>query len=280
MLDVVIKAPPEKVAEMVDSFRSSEAAGDNAVQISQLRLPQAYQRGGWPGGGPGGHHHYTPPGVGSGPGGAGLRSRELPRSKYTSSFLRQLRVLCGRLLRNAYRHPVHLWLNFAATLATFLALGVVFRDVDVDTGGIQNRLGALFFTLLYLSLMSLGSLPVWTEDRLLFLRERAAGAYGANAYFVAVVLFDLLPLRVLPPLLFYAPYRLIGLRPGLLYFARAYAALVAANVAAATCCMMIGIATRNNALANGLGSFVILLSALLGARAPFPRQSSVFPLFL
>ncbi len=49
--------------------------------------------------------------------------------------------------------------------------------------------------LLYLSLSSLSSLPVWRDDRLVFTRERAAGAYGTAAYFTSVVLFDFLPLR-------------------------------------------------------------------------------------
>jgi hypothetical protein len=40
--------------------------------------------------------------------------------------------------------------------------------------------------LLYLALMGLSSLPIWREDRLLFMRERAAGAYGTPAYFTAV----------------------------------------------------------------------------------------------
>jgi hypothetical protein len=55
-----------------------------------------------------------------------------------------------------------------------------------DTGGIQNRLGVLFFALLYLSLMTLSSLPVWREERLLYVRERDSGAYGTGAYYIAV----------------------------------------------------------------------------------------------
>ncbi len=34
--------------------------------------------------------------------------------------------------------------------------------------------------------MGLSSLPIWADDRLLFLREREAGAYGTAAYFTAV----------------------------------------------------------------------------------------------
>ena len=41
------------------------------------------------------------------------------------------------------------------------------------------------------------------------------GAYGTCAYFTSVVLYDLLPLRLLPPLFFVAlSYPMIGLRPG------------------------------------------------------------------
>ena len=54
----------------------------------------------------------------------------------------------------------------------------------------------LFFLLLYLSLMALSSLPIWRDERLLFMRERAAGLYNTPVYFTAVVMFDLLPLRV------------------------------------------------------------------------------------
>jgi hypothetical protein len=42
----------------------------------------------------------------------------------------------------------------------------------------RYSMGSLFFMMLYLTLMSLSSLPVWREDRLLFLRERANRVYG------------------------------------------------------------------------------------------------------
>ena len=51
---------------------------------------------------------------------------------------------------------------------------------------------SMFFIVLYLGLASLSSVPVWNENRLLFLRERASGAYSTFAYFTSVVLFDML----------------------------------------------------------------------------------------
>ena len=44
-------------------------------------------------------------------------------------------------------------------------------DCVACTGGIQNRFGSLFFILIYMSVMSLSSLPLWMEDRLLFIRS-------------------------------------------------------------------------------------------------------------
>jgi len=85
-------------------------------------------------------------------------------------YLLQLRVLSTRLMRKLYRHPFLILVNFIATLVTAVALGLIFRNAGVDTGGIQNRLGCLFFMLLYLSMMSLSSLPIWRAEKLLFIR--------------------------------------------------------------------------------------------------------------
>lgn len=57
------------------------------------------------------------------------------------------------------------------------------------------------------------SLPLWREERALFLREQASGVYSTTAYFLTVVFFDIIPLRILPPCMFTAiSYPLIGLQ--------------------------------------------------------------------
>ena len=43
-------------------------------------------------------------------------------------------------------------------------------------------------------------------------RERDAGTYGTPAYYTAVLLFDMVPMRVIPPLFFaLSSYWMIGL---------------------------------------------------------------------
>ena len=54
-------------------------------------------------------------------------------------FAVQLKVLSVRLMRNAYRHPFLIALNFLATLAAAVGLALIFHNTGTDTGGIQNR---------------------------------------------------------------------------------------------------------------------------------------------
>ena len=185
-------------------------------------------------------------------------------TRHRPSFLLQLRVLCGRQLRSLARSPMLLWLQYGATLAVALLVGLVFRNAGMDTPGIQARLGVLFFILLFLSLSSLGSLPAWHDNRLLFIRERAAGAYGAVAFFASTVLTDLLLLRVLPPTFFgFITYRMVGLHPCSLCLARFVSTLVLSNISASLFSLAVGIACPSVAVANVAASLFFLASALL-----------------
>lgn len=62
-------------------------------------------------------------------------------------------------------------------------------------------------------------------------RERASGVYGTPAYFTATVLFDLIPMRVLPPCFFAAAtYWMIGFRPGMWHLLTFLLLLVLSNM--------------------------------------------------
>lgn len=199
--------------------------------------------------------------------------------KYQPSFILQLQVLAERLARQSRRHPLLFALNASAALIMSLGLGAIFYDTGRDTGGIQDRFGSLFFTLLYLSLSSLSSLPVWRDDRLIFLRERSSGCYDTLAYFIAVVAFDILPLRLLPPALFsILSYPMIGLRSGFVPWCKNLLALTLHNIASAALSMAIGAAIPSSVAASNMaGSLVILGSSLLGG---FLLSRSQMPLLL
>lgn len=93
---------------------------------------------------------------------------------------------------------------------------------------------------------------------MLFLRERDAGVYGTTSYFLSILLFDLIPLRVLPPILFsLISYRLIGLHEDCAAcILRFTLVIVLTNVVATLMSMMIGAASPSSAIANTVGSMV------------------------
>mmetsp|Transcript_4168 Transcript_4168/g.18720 ORF Transcript_4168/g.18720 Transcript_4168/m.18720 type:complete len:765 (+) Transcript_4168:1000-3294(+) len=265
MLDTVLRASDEDVRRMIDDYRRSDILRDDEERVASLiraaeeRTIEGSRGVAMGSRGAGGRHG----------GGGARKSRE---ERYHAPFWRQMRLLCGRLLRNMYRHPFLLTVHFTAAFVVALGTGAVFWQVGSNQGGIQNRMGSLFFVLLYLTLMSLSSLPVWREDRLLFLRERASGAYGTDAYFTSMVCFDIFILRVLPPVFFTViTYPMVGLHHSsedpmatvwcLVWFT---VVVVLTNVAASALCMAIGIVTPSNAVANVCGLLVLLVSVLCG----------------
>ena len=247
VLDTVLRSSDEDVRAMVTAFRDSETRASDRAFLASLTARAA----------------------GRGDTRAPLGSRVFfsgRGSKTTAPFSKQLRLLCGRLLRKLFRHPFLIGVHFLASFTTALGVGFIFMRVGADQAGIQNRLGALFFVLLYLTLMSLSSLPVWREDRLLFLRERNDGVYGVDAYFASALLFDVLPMRVLPPFFFgLTTYAMIGLNEGTeVSLVTFVLVLVFTNVCATCMCMAIGAAAKSVAVANAVASLCFLVATLFG----------------
>lgn len=113
--------------------------------------------------------------------------------------------------------------------------------------------------------MSLSSLPLWHDDRLLFVRERASGAYGTTSYFIANMLFDVIPMRVLPPCFFALfTYWMIGYHASTLAVLRLLFIVILCNIAASTFSLAIGASIDSTSMANLVASLFILMANLLG----------------
>ncbi|CAI4214530.1 unnamed protein product [Parascedosporium putredinis] len=120
--------------------------------------------------------------------------------------------------------------------------GYLFYGITDDIAGFQNRLGF---------------------ERLLFVRERANGYYLPVTYFAAKVLFDIVPLRIIPPLLMGSIiYPMTGLVADFEHFYKFILILILFNLAAAAICLFIGIVCKDHGVANLIGSLVMLFSLL------------------
>ena len=116
-----------------------------------------------------------------------------------------------------------------------------------------------FFTLALFGFSCLSSLSLFANERILFMRERANGYYSPLTYFCAKVLFDILPLRVVPPMMFGAiVYGLVGLVPTVPAFWKFMLVLVMFNLTTASLVLWLSVAFETVGVASLVGTLVML----------------------
>ncbi|KAH7133412.1 hypothetical protein B0J13DRAFT_451127 [Dactylonectria estremocensis] len=178
-------------------------------------------------------------------------------------YLRQFIILSQRTWKNLYRNPMLMLTHYAIAIVLAVFSGYLFYGLTDDIPGFQNRLGLFFFLLALFGFSTLTSLTVFATERLLFVRERANGYYSPATYFAAKVLFDIVPLRIIPPILMGSIiYPMTGLVADSTHFFNFITVLVLFNMAAAAVCLFIGIVCKDGGVANLIGSLVMLFSLL------------------
>lgn len=241
---------PPKLAELVESYSSSSIAagirGDIDEQIEASR-----------------HHQQN----GRGNGGAAMADVEeadkVLRSHQKASLFTQLLILSGRSFKNLYRDPQLMLAHYTLSLLLGIFVGVLFWSVTNDIAGFQNRLGLCFFTLALFGFSTLTSLGIFASERQLYVRERANGYYSPVTYFFAKLLFDNLPLRVVPPLLFGPTiYFTVGLVPQVAKFWIFVFTLILFSLATSSIVFFLSISVKNTGVASLIGTLVMLISLL------------------
>jgi len=128
----------------------------------------------------------------------------IPQGDRSPGFFVQLDALSARHCTVALRHPLLIWVNLVSTLIISILCGFAFwqtgKNNALDSGVLQ-RVGLLFFLMLIFMLSSLINIQMWHRERLLYFQESAAGCYGPLSFLLAKLLFDAIPLRVVPSLL-------------------------------------------------------------------------------
>ncbi|KAJ1650668.1 FAD-dependent urate hydroxylase [Dispira simplex] len=182
-----------------------------------------------------------------------------------SSWATQFTILADRTFKNLYRDPLLLVAHYLVSLFLAVLCGLLFYQVTDDISGFQNRMGVFFFMCALFGFSCLTSLQTFATEKILFMRERANGYYAPATYFAAKVVFDIFPLRVIPPLLLGCiVYPMVGLVPGMANFSKFILVLVLFNLAAASICLCLGIIFRELSVSNLLSSLAMLFSMLFG----------------
>ncbi|EGG13290.1 ABC transporter G family protein [Cavenderia fasciculata] len=197
--------------------------------------------------------------------------------EYATSFWTQFFVVSHRSLLNYIRNPFLLRTTYFVHITVGLILGYLFWQLPSNLEpGAQNRFGSMFFMIALLSFGSITSLDLFYHDRIIFIRERANGYYRTSSYFLAKVLTDLIPMRVIPPIILGSIcYYMIGFRSGINHFIYFLISLVLTSSTASSMCMAISTISPTFGTANMLSIlllFVFLLfDGFLLARQSIPK---------
>lgn len=124
-----------------------------------------------------------------------------PSPRCATTFLTQLEVISAREWRNLRRDKTLLFAHLLIASVLGVFAGGLYFQVDTTIGGFQNRVGSLFFLGALVAFSSLSALNNLSEIRPLFLRERSGSFYSPQAWLLSRVLWDIVPLRLLPTII-------------------------------------------------------------------------------
>ncbi|XP_006014851.1 ATP-binding cassette sub-family G member 2-like [Alligator sinensis] len=128
--------------------------------------------------------------------------RQVNQITYANGFFTQLHWVSKRSLKNLIRNPQASVAQIAVTLVLALIVGAIFFGVKLNRSGIQNRVGSLFFVTTNQCFSSVSAIELFIRDKKLFVHQYTSGYYRVSAYFLALMIGDLVPMRTAPAIVF------------------------------------------------------------------------------
>ncbi|CAF0981444.1 unnamed protein product [Rotaria sordida] len=111
--------------------------------------------------------------------------------------------LAQRTFRNAIRNPALAASQIMIAILLALVTGLLFYNMKATVDpGVRNRLGAIFFLSTHQILCTASALEPLIKERALFIHEYASGYYRVSIFFLSKLVFDLIPMRIIPSFIF------------------------------------------------------------------------------
>uniref|UniRef100_A0A8C6L4D4 ATP-binding cassette sub-family G member 2-like n=1 Tax=Nothobranchius furzeri TaxID=105023 RepID=A0A8C6L4D4_NOTFU len=127
----------------------------------------------------------------------------------------QMRVVCGRTVKNILRNPQTSYAQLALNIFFSLLVGLIYYQMPLTLPeALQNRSGAFFFLIINMVFGNLSAVELFINERVIFIHENSSGYYRTSVYFLSKVLADIIPNRIIPISVFSAiAYYMMGLKP-------------------------------------------------------------------
>lgn len=150
--------------------------------------------------------------------------------RYANPFWIELATLSKRSVLNSRRMPELFGVRLGAVLVTSFILATVFWHLDSSPKGVQERLGFFAFAMSTTFYTCADALPVFLQERYIFLRETSHNAYRRSSYILSHALTSLPALVLLSFAFAIATFFAVGLEGSFFfYFAIILASFWAGN---------------------------------------------------
>ncbi|TMW94307.1 hypothetical protein EJD97_010439 [Solanum chilense] len=148
-----------------------------------------------------------------------LSSSNVP--KFANPFWVDMVVIAKRSMLNSMRMPELFGMRFGAVVVTGIILATIFWKLDNSPKGVQERLGFFAFAMSTTFYTCAEAIPVFLQERYIFMRETAYNAYRRSSYVVSHAIISLPSILVLSIAFAVTTYWSVGLAGGVsgfLYF--------------------------------------------------------------
>ncbi|XP_054806034.1 ABC transporter G family member 6-like [Prosopis cineraria] len=152
---------------------------------------------------------------------------------FANPFWVEMMKLSRRSITNSRRMPELFGIRLAAILVTGFILATMFWQLDNSPKGVQERLGFFAFAMSTTFYTTADALPVFLQERYIFMRETAHNAYRRSSYLISHALVSLPALLILSLAFAATTFWAVGLDGGLsgflFYFLVIFASFWAGN---------------------------------------------------
>ena len=162
------------------------------------------------------------------------------------SHLLEVFYVSQRTLRNAFRNPALIGMQTGISIFLGILIGLIyFKNDQTMNVGLKNRLGAIFFISTNQVFGSLSALESFIKERSLFQHENLSGYYHVSTYFFSKFLCDIIPLRLIPSILFsIISYFMIGFQRSVEKYFIFLLGIYATTLCASSLCFFISASVR------------------------------------
>ncbi|XP_050210787.1 ABC transporter G family member 6-like [Mercurialis annua] len=160
-------------------------------------------------------------------------STNLSLPTFANPFWIEMAVLSKRSIINARRLPELFGIRLGAVFVTGFILATMFWQLDHSPKGVHQRLGFSAFAMSTAFFICADALPVFLQERYIFMRETAYNAYRRSSYVLSHALITLPSLFILSFSLSVLTFWSVGLDGGfsgfIFYFSIIFASFWAGN---------------------------------------------------